>query len=225
MSPRPVIGFVCEGATDLPVLQAVVDAILGRDYVTRSIQPETDNLGSPSGWTAVKAWCERFGAQLEHYLTSFEIDLLVIQVDADVARKMGAKTTADVCQAVKRWLGPGARDGRLLVAVPAQATDTWLLAACAAVNPKIEDEPHPARALVKQKVLEADADGKPRKHVAAYRRAASRITSRIVELRRTLPELERFAGKLEVIAQSRLGHPAPIAADATATRHRAKRRG
>ena len=45
------IGFVCEGPTDTPILEAVVEAIVGPAFEPRYIQPDRDNLGrnAPGG--------------------------------------------------------------------------------------------------------------------------------------------------------------------------------
>jgi len=201
-----VVGFVYEGITDVPVLQAVVDAVLGPDYEPRFIQPDRDALSPSTGWTEVRKWCEQNGAGLSDYLTWVKIDLLVIHLDADVREQVRATNTADLCTNIKGWLRHGAKDHRLIIVIPAQAIEAWLVAAHVAVNPQLEQEPAPVRRLVQRGLITGSKDGKPIKQLSQYRNLSSKLTMRVAELRGVLHELDRFAGKLESAA-ARLGRP------------------
>lgn len=60
---RPVVGFVCEGSTDLVILRAIAEELLG-PIDARPLQPETDAFdrqqpGSAGGWSEVRKWCQR----------------------------------------------------------------------------------------------------------------------------------------------------------------------
>jgi len=219
-----VVGFIYEGVTDIPVLQAVVDAVLGPDYEARFIQPERDALGGLTGWTEVKKWCERSGDALSDLLTWTSIDLLILQIDADVRTEVRARTTADLCATVKGWLGHGARDPRLVIVIPAQAIEAWLLAAHVAPSPQLEQQAHPARQLVRHHLLSGAADGRPIKDRARYEALSVKLTERVAELRDVLPELDRFVSKLE-LAAIRLGRPVAPPAQAEKQRRGKKRHG
>jgi hypothetical protein len=89
------VAFVLEGPTDFVVLRAALRSILnGRDFEPTVLQPELDqNLAAESagGWGGVYKWCRQAveqagGPSRENPV--FELhDAVVIQVDADVARK------------------------------------------------------------------------------------------------------------------------------------------
>lgn len=92
---RPVrVAFVMEGPTDYVVLRAAVRALLaGRDFEATNIWPELDENLRPKtegGWGGVYKWCRQVleqadGAARENPVFALN-DMVVIQVDADVAR-------------------------------------------------------------------------------------------------------------------------------------------
>jgi hypothetical protein len=94
---KPIrIAFVVEGATDYIVLRAAIRSLLnGRDFVPTNIWPELDQTFRPKtegGWGAVYKWCRQIveqagGPARENPLFLLNnIDMVVIQMDADVAR-------------------------------------------------------------------------------------------------------------------------------------------
>ncbi len=93
---KPVrVAFVMEGPTDYVVLRAAVRALLdGRDFEPTVIWPELDEsfaAQTAGGWGGVYRWCRQAVEQVGGPARSnpvFEFhDVLVIQVDADVARR------------------------------------------------------------------------------------------------------------------------------------------
>lgn len=190
------IGFVCEGPTDTPILEAVIEAIFG-EFEARYIQPDVSNLGGWSGGgdTRVEQWCRRSGHGLAYLL--FDTDLLVVQLDGDRCPRLGAADTTQLCAVVKGWLGAGAREPKLVIAIPAQASEAWLVAAHMATTPALEQQHHPEDLLAQRKLLRRGADGRAVKERATYVELAVRLRERLAEARRVLPELERFADKLE----------------------------
>src|SRR5277367_2195905 len=94
---KPVrIAFVMEGPTDYIVLKAAVRALLnGRDFEQTDIWPELDESLrpiAPGGWGAVYKWCrevvDQVAGEPAHNNPLFEFnDIVVMHVDADVARK------------------------------------------------------------------------------------------------------------------------------------------
>jgi len=92
---KPVrVAFVMEGPTDYVVLRAALRALLGgRDFEPTNIWPELDeNLRpkSEAGWGGVYKWCRQVldqadGPARENPIFALN-DIVVIQVDADVAR-------------------------------------------------------------------------------------------------------------------------------------------
>jgi hypothetical protein len=191
------IGFVCEGPTDTPILEAVVEAILGPDFVPRYIQPDRSNLGA---WTSggagpVEKWCKQFGHALAWML--LDIDVLIVQLDGDRCGPLGVADAAQLCATIKGWLAAGATDPRLVVAIPMQASEAWLVAAHLPADPTLEQTPHPEALLVRKKLLRPGKDGVARKDRDTYQQLAAKLRDRLAEVRRVLPELDRFARKLE----------------------------
>lgn len=87
---RKVIGIVSEGPTDFMVLKEVVDHITGEENVYHRLQPEPNAMGQyGNGWKGVWKWCEDNAEILEDIFSSVipKLDLLIIQMDADVSRK------------------------------------------------------------------------------------------------------------------------------------------
>lgn len=193
------IGFVCEGPTDTPILEAVVEAVFGPRFEARYIQPDRDNLGprAPGGAGQVEKWCRQSGHALPYLL--FDIDLLIVQLDGDRCGPLGVADAAGLCATIKRWLAAGAGDPRLVITIPMQASEAWLVAANLPATPALEQRPHPEELLTGKQLLPRGKDGRSIKDRAIYQRLALQLRDRLAEVRRTLPELDRFAGKLEAI--------------------------
>lgn len=84
------IGIICEGPTDYIVLKGIVDKITGEDNEYLQLQPEANLLGEyGNGWKGVWKWCIDHADILESFMKDItpQLDLLIIQMDGDVARK------------------------------------------------------------------------------------------------------------------------------------------
>lgn len=172
---RKVIGIVGEGPTDYMVIREVIDHITGEANEYRRLQPEPDMAGRfGNGWKGVWKWCETNDGILDkvfHEITP-QLDLLVIQMDADVSRKERevhclcgpvdcdakeenhpltcAKGTEGKCPVVlpckehlqnargyeehletllRQWLGDSADHEEILITIPCDSTDAWIVAA------------------------------------------------------------------------------------------------
>lgn len=172
---KKVIGVVGEGPTDYMVIREVIDHITGEANEYRRLQPEPDMAGRfGNGWKGVWKWCETSSGILDQLF--FEVlprmDLLVIQMDADVSRK--EKEVHCLCEAVEcdireevhplrcekiiegrcpiilpcgrhvqsprgygehlekmiwEWLGDCSDHKDILITVPCDSTDAWIVAA------------------------------------------------------------------------------------------------
>lgn len=84
------IGIVCEGPTDYIILKGIVDRITGEDNQYIQLQPE-DNLTGEygNGWKGVWKWCTDHEEILEKFMKDIspQLDLIIFQMDGDVARK------------------------------------------------------------------------------------------------------------------------------------------
>src|SRR5438876_12194878 len=95
MSEPARIGFVVEGPTDFVILESVVSQLLGaREYEPVAIRPLLSDAFaavSGGGWTEVYFWCRQTAAQAGGTVRNDPLfdtfDVLVIQLDADVAEK------------------------------------------------------------------------------------------------------------------------------------------
>lgn len=86
---RKVVGIVCEGPRDYDMIRETVLRFTDQDILFLSIQPD-NSISSPfgDGWKGVWRWCiENTGINSDYfYKINPHIDLLIIQIDADVAR-------------------------------------------------------------------------------------------------------------------------------------------
>lgn len=210
---RLVVGFVCEGSTDIVVLRRVVESVLG-DIDPRPLQPETDALdrqavGTLAGWSEVRAWCQR-ASSLDEYFdpdVGDPLDLLVVAVDLDIAIRAGitkhpvnldAYDASELCKIIKSWL-PAPLPGRVIIAIPVMAIEAWILAATFPRLRNFESINDPARLLVDKGKIEMGRNG-PWKRVIEYRSFADTIASKLKQVRKSCGEASRFTIKLERVA-------------------------
>jgi len=206
-----VVGFVCEGSTDVVILRRVVEETVG-DIDARALRPLTDELdrqtpGTAAGWSEVKSWCER----LESFDELFEpdvgdpLDLLVIAIDLDIAIRAGltkspenldAYDAAGLCKLIKGWL-PGKIPGNVVIAIPVMSTEAWVLSALFKTA-RPERVKSPAEELVKRKKIEQGRNG-PWKRAVEYRVFASAIANKLKKVCTECSEADRFVKKLSNI--------------------------
>lgn len=193
------IGLICEGQTDIPVFEALLNKLLPDGWVLTPLQPERDALGNygDAGWTRVREFCQSYGSYVA-YLPNAP-DLLIVQVDGDIAGQVSAATLDELCGRVKIWLGAGASHPGLVMAIPTQATETWLLAGSRPANPALEAVRKPAEQLIKAGLIEHNERGNPIKDQQRYRELAAPLADRLASLRPVLRELDRFCSKIEAL--------------------------
>lgn len=170
---RKMIGIVGEGPTDYMVIKEVIDHITGGANEYRRLQPEPDMAGRfGNGWKGVWKWSETNSGVLDKVLHEVtpRLDLLVIQMDADVSRKERevhclcgsveckaeshplrcAKAIEGQCpvilpcrmhvqdaggyeehleKLIRQWLGISVNNGDILITIPCDSTDAWIVAA------------------------------------------------------------------------------------------------
>ena len=181
-------------------MESIVANVLDEDFVTHYLQPRFDALHGwgPGSNELVETWCKRVGRNLPWSAPTIEV--LIVQLDADRSSKHGTSSTKELCDRVKTWLDTGAADPRLIIAIPAQAIEAWLLPLIEPVSPSSEGIPHPAQRLASKGRLEPDGHGKPRKDLSQYRAMAEELAGRLDGARANLPELDRFMRKLAAFA-------------------------
>lgn len=215
-SERPVVGFVCEGSTDIVVLRAIAEELLG-PIDARSLQPETDELdrqqpGTAAGWSEVRAWCKRLSRWDEIFEPDMgdPLDLLIIALDLDIALRAGIEKAPEnltaydakrLCDQVKGWL-PTKLGPRVLIVIPVMSVEAWIVAALFPRQTRPEQEPDPASLLVTKGKLEMARNG-PWKRALEYRRFGAQVGRRLKRVRTACQQAERYAGKLEHWAKQR----------------------
>lgn len=169
MSDPLRVAFVTEGPTDYFVLRAAVRALLnGRDFEPTLIQPELDDNLVPQnsgGWGAVYRWCRQAteqagGAAGKNPLFQLH-DVVVMQVDADVARASysdykirnppndlpcqrpcpPAVATTEALRAVLLgWLNESAVPNGMVFCTPSKSIETWVFVALQQDTPTTDIE-------------------------------------------------------------------------------------
>ena len=147
------IALVCEGPTDRAILEAVLDRYF-EDYVPLAIQPPKAAIGGDAGpfgggWKGVRSWCAAVVAQggLDRVAVLENADILVIQVDADVAHdpEIGRakpcpppEDTVDEIRAlILQWLGRPTLPDKVILCVPSMASETWAFVALFPQHPAV----------------------------------------------------------------------------------------
>lgn len=140
------VAMVCEGPADRAIIEAVLDHYL-EDYEPLSIQPPTGLVGGDAGpfgggWKGVRRWCRNeVAAQggVDHVAVLQNADLLVVQVDADVAAEdevdrarpcpPPAASADEIRALVLQWLGVTQVPDKVVLCIPSMASETWALVA------------------------------------------------------------------------------------------------
>ena len=171
MSDPLRIAVAAEGPTDALVLEAILSALLpDEEFEFQTLQPEGSlafganpftNTGS--GWAGVYRWTRQAAAEGGESVTGCSVfshhDLLIVQLDADVAHKTyqsanisdspfqdlpchqpcpPANATTDALQAVLLgWLGEDTCPERVVLCTPSKSIETWILAAIRPDNPVV----------------------------------------------------------------------------------------
>ncbi len=194
MSSPPRIGVVAEGPSDRVILGAALDEVLcGSDYVLSALQPPTTALASSGplggGWRGVMEWCRRLGAEgvpVAETVAFANHDVVIVQIDADIAQEPDLAAlhlhhpcppALPTCDAIRSHLlalmGISDCPAKLVVCVPAQNMETWVLVALypgdIPLSDHVECLPNPkARLYKKPEKLVVLKDGQLRNQPRAY---------------------------------------------------------
>jgi hypothetical protein len=223
MSEPVRIAFVMEGPTDYIALRAAVSALLaGREFVPTVIRPELDdNLAAQSGggWGGVYKWCRQIVSQSDGPVGGNPVfglhDVVVMQVDADVARmsysnyritdppqvdlpcELPCPPPSDTTDALRRvmlgWLGERSVPDGMVLCTPSKSIETWVLVALFPEDPS-----------ARQVNVECRWDGEVRlkkygliksgqKLIPQYAANENGISAAWTEVRRRCGEAERFS--------------------------------
>ena len=150
-----VIGTIVEGPSDRLVLQAIINTLCPGEHRYLPLQPTPTFGETGTGWKGVRRFCreiwQREGSDLAKFIsgdTGSALDLLVIHVDADVAAEVDLQegivdpveqvlqpcppvtnTANNIRRVVTLWLNVDVLPPQVVLAIPAQDTETWVFAA------------------------------------------------------------------------------------------------
>ncbi|MCB8977916.1 MAG: hypothetical protein H6657_10875 [Ardenticatenaceae bacterium] len=152
------IGTIVEGPTDRLLLKAVVDEICHGEHEYLDLQPADlgDSFGERgSGWKGVRRFCfdicQQLSESVSDFIIDFQLDLLIIHIDADVALEEDLQegaasiakellqpcppitlTTMSLEEVVTKWLNlehASQLPSQVILAIPAQDSENWVFAA------------------------------------------------------------------------------------------------
>jgi hypothetical protein len=195
--------YVTEGITDQIVLDELVSAWLGEDYVPRHIQPPSSayadelELSLSQGWKGVRDWCAggRSTGPTGRDEAITAADCLIIHIDADVGLDPEftnppytgpcppAKAQCDWVRAQITSMFGGVLPANVALCVPAQDLEAWVLTALHPAesdrHKPIECRAEPGALLIGRSPerLVNRKDKRIRKKVERYRDSASRIAA------------------------------------------------
>ena len=227
MSDLLRVALVVEGPTDYVVLRAAMGAILGdRDYEATVLWPELSNgleTVTGGGWTAVYLWCRLAVKQAEGPVRDHPLfgtyDVLVVQVDADVAEKRytddsriqappndlpceqpcppPTATTDALRNVVVRWLDEKVLPPHTVLCTPSKSIETWVLAALfpndtSATTSELECRPN-IDAQLQSKPLGRRLIRGGQKQIKKYRESEGELRHAWVNVRAECSEADRFS--------------------------------
>ena len=234
MSDPLRIGFVVEGPTDFVMLESIVGQLLDeREYESVSIQPLLSDAFSAvtgGGWTEVYFWCrqaaEQAGGSVRNDTLFNTFDLLIVQVDADVAGKRysddqritnppgdlpceqpcppASATTNLLRQVVLGWMGEAGVPPKTVLCAPSKALETWVLMALFPQNQfsrsaNLECRANPDAQLQAQSLARRLIRG-GKKDIGKYRERAPDLAQAWPDVRQRCTEAERFSLEFQRVA-------------------------
>ena len=163
MSETLQVGLAAEGITDYHVIESIIESVLGeRSFDLKLLQPEDSVafMGSGAagalggGWRGVYKWCLQASSDFERISEGpalVNLDLLIIHLDADVAKEdpannpiapipalrgklpcaqpcPSARATTDALRAViLSWLGETSTPAQIVLCTPSMNTEAWVM--------------------------------------------------------------------------------------------------
>lgn len=215
-------GLVTEGPTDFEMITQLIQKIVPGEHRFLALQPDlsaTEGFGVyGGGWKGVLSWCKEFGKSLGIFFfmdnMTPKIDVLIIHVDADIAREQeincsrpcphAEATVIELEKILKYTLDVQELMGRIIFCIPSDNMECWVLAAFdpSHHNPPeqyIECIQHPEYIISNPKYkLIKRKDGKPKKTQSTYRnKLIPQVLNQWDNLRRICSQAEKFHQSLK----------------------------
>lgn len=221
MSEPLRVAAAVEGPTDAIVLQAILDTLLeGTEFELQILQPEgsVSFAASRGGWGGVYRWCRQSvdegGGSVSGSRVLSNHDLLIVQVDADIAGKTYASagirdapsqdipchrpcpppsdTTNALRTVVLGWLGESHCPSQVVLCTPSMNIDAWVVASVWPNNPVVTRGNWECHSDPASQLGALPKGQRFRKHVTAYRAKQKEMSSAWRNVSATLTEAKRF---------------------------------
>lgn len=230
MSDPLRVAAAVEGPTDAVVLRAVFEAVLsGVDFEFHTVQPEGSVAFGPTmsgttgaGWVGIYRWSRQSvdegGGSASDSSVFAHHDVLIVQVDADVATKTyasgsvtdapradlpchrpfpPARDTTDALRAVVlNWLGETSCPSNLVLCTPSMSMEAWVVASLWPDDPLVMRPDWECRSDPGAQLAARPRHDRVRKNRAAYEERHQQITDGWPIVAASLPEAERFQRQL-----------------------------
>lgn len=225
MSSAVRIAAVVEGPTDAIALEAILSAVFPNDELEfQTLQPEGSlAFGTTgSGWGGVYRWIGQAVQEGDGSISGCSVldyhDLLVVQVDADVAHTTyqtanindaphddlpcdqacpPASATTDALRAViLNWLGEDACPEAVVLCTPSKSIDTWILAAVCPDNGVVRRDDWECNLNPDGQFSALPKAVRFRKNVSDYRSRQSIVAKNWCTVAARLSEAARFKANL-----------------------------
>ena len=226
MSDPVRVAFAVEGPTDAIVLEAILNALLSDiDFIPNRLQPEkslafdtSPPSGTGVGWAGVYRWCRQSasegGGSVSGSLALLNYDVLIVQVDADVASKTydsasirnapdndlpceqpcppPSRTTDALRAVVLNWLGESDTPPQVVLSTPSKSLEAWVIAAVWPDNPLVQRDDWECRRNPGGQLAALPTARRFRKHQDDYRRKQEEIENGWPAVAARLTEAGRF---------------------------------
>ena len=230
MSDPLRVAAAVEGPTDVIVLKAVLEAVLTDiEFEFHTVQPErsvafgaTTRATTGVGWVGIYRWsrqaADEGGGSVSGSAVFAHHDVLVVQIDADVATKTyasgsvtdapredlpcrrpcpPARDTTDALRAVVlNWLGEVASPPNLVMCTPSMNMEAWVVASLWPDDPLVRQSDWECRADPGAQLKARPRHGSVRKSRAAYEERRQQISDGWPTVAANLTEAGRFHGEL-----------------------------
>ena len=238
MSEALRVAAAVEGPCDAIVLQSILSALLpNTEFEFQILQPEgsvafasTPSGGTGVGWVGVFRWSRQSasegGGSVSGSAALFYHDVLIVQVDADVAGKTyssgsiqdaprddlpceepcppPSRTTDALRTVVLNWLGESETPPRVVLCTPSRNIEAWVLAAVWSDNAVVQRDDWECHRNPHNQLAALPRKRRFRKRPDHYRQRQQEITEAWPDVSSRLTEAGRFETEfLESI-------PAPI---------------
>jgi len=233
MSEPLRVAAVVEGPTDSIVLSAAIESLLpGKEFEFQILQPELSAAFEAQGgelglgWSGVYRWCHQAADEGQGRVSQAAVfsfyDLLVVQVDADVAGmtyRSGrindenddlpcekpcpppSDTTDALRLVVLRWMGETEVQDDFVLCTPSKSMETWVMAALFPNNSVLTRRGWECHANPEAQLGQQPRGQRIRKRVGDYQAKSAEFQTAWPRVRRKLTEAERFSADLLAAVQ------------------------